>query len=173
TYGDYELVEFLFLKLNLGMFYLKSAQTGSLNTVNRRATALLGCRKIYGDIVLFAKNDNSYLDVDPSLFRKLYAIARNPLSYREIPEGTDKNEHMLGNLKIVHNANYFISTYFAKCLKECAHCHGPLTQTMVCSGCYRLLYDSEACQRAHWSVHKADCLTGPVNTQGDSVNNSK
>jgi hypothetical protein len=42
----------------------------------------------------------------------------------------------------------------------CTHCHQPSTQK--CSGCMKTRYCSRDCSRAHWPVHKLECVRKTV-----------
>jgi hypothetical protein len=40
----------------------------------------------------------------------------------------------------------------------CASCNKRPDSTKWCEGCYRMRYCNAACQTAHWSSHKSDCM---------------
>jgi TPR repeat protein len=42
--------------------------------------------------------------------------------------------------------------------KSCGSCNSKLERPLYCSGCNRISYCDEVCQRAHWKSHKNDCI---------------
>jgi hypothetical protein len=46
----------------------------------------------------------------------------------------------------------------ARTLAVCASCHQHIEHTKRCSRCQRVYYCNEQCQRAHWRIHKRDCV---------------
>ena len=71
---------------------------------------------------------------------------------------------LLGALKAIENWPRFRPYWHRVRRRVCAHCfkRADLSEPryLVCSGCGKARYCSEACQRAHWAEHQKKCPAG-------------
>ena len=42
-------------------------------------------------------------------------------------------------------------------ISKCNNCQNTTRDLSACSGCYKVTYCNESCQKANWKIHKADC----------------
>lgn len=164
THDNYEQVEVFLFGMIIGIFYPKVPNN---ENINKKATCLLGNRKIMGDVVVFAKNDHEFENLNLELFKNLYKLSRCPLAGREVMEKGNKNKK-INDLPIIYNFYHCIKEKLNNYQTHCQYCKKNIDQYLLCKGCYRVIYESDKCQKDDWDNHKKECLHS-----SDAVNAKK
>ena len=134
---------------------------------NKAATRLAGNCLVHGDVMLVAKgSDLLFSDLTLEYIEKIEKLCWGPFSKRKL-EGIElQNREKIDKLPIVMNGFRIVEKRLQKYEKECTECNNKLENTsLVCTGCYRAIYDSEECQKKHWVTHVKECLSNkkPIN----------
>lgn len=155
-YSKYKLFESEFLGFTLGFFGEDNA------VINRRATKLIGKQKLYGNVIMFNKLPHEYHDLDINLFTKFSKLSYGPLKNRELTKDEQRDENKKENgLPIVINKYSVLEKRYREYKKLCHYCNKEITShKSVCSGCHRMIYHDNDCQRNDWAKHGAECLYG-------------
>jgi len=134
------------------------------NTVNKRATKLIGEHKINGDILLATKTTYEYLDLTNDIFNKLIKLAEGPLEYRKLKDDEQENDIKINNLPVAYNKYIVLGNRYKQYKDICHSCSKPFENNkyLSCSGCYRMKYHDTTCQNADWQNHKRECLINKV-----------
>lgn len=154
TYGKYKLFECTFLGFQLGFF-------GEVNNtnVNKRATRLLGNKKLFGNVVLFNKLPHEFQDIDMELFIKFNKLSYGSLKDREPTNSEDREGQKINGLPVAFNRYCLLNKRYAEYKKICNSCKEELkSEKLVCTGCFRVRYHNKECQKNDWSTHKTECL---------------
>lgn len=161
--SDYKYLELPFLKFNLIMY----VREGSTDTINKKATLLFGSKKILGDVIVLSKSsENEYIDLDLALFKKMLIVAEGSLDNRVLTESEKDDDEKVDGLPIIKNRHRILHNRYNNYVKMCHFCKIVSDSTNnVCSGCYRMRYHSEECQKNDWKKHRIECLHNvkPVN----------
>lgn len=72
------------------------------------------------------------------------------------PPITVLKEDTLEELLVYSGSGRITKTCF---VRHCHYCATTISPLAKCSGCYRTLYCSADCQKAHWRFHKLECLS--------------
>lgn len=157
-------VELPLLKFNLLMFVNLSLEDKDKDRVNKKATKLLGNKRVHGDVVIVSKStEHEFIDLGLDLFNKLMTISSGSTLARVLKEEELKEGLKIDNLPVVVNRHTLIKsrhtnyTYMCPCGEE--SCKESDAKS-VCTGCYRLKYRTKECQAKHWKTHKTDCMYG-------------
>lgn len=153
-YENYESNEFSLCEFKLCLFSKKQSD----QQINKRATCLIGNRKIYGNVVLFMKTDNGFCDIDKMTFDKLLKVSRGPINKRTLTEQETQGGGKLNNLPIVSNKYSILENRYTNCKAICTYCNADLVNKLICTGCYRVDYHNDICQKKDWDEHKRECL---------------
>ena len=137
------------------------------NKPNKAATRLVGNCLIHGDVILAAKgSDILFSDVTLEYVEKIEKLCWGTFSKRNL-EGVElQNREKIDKLPIVMNGFRIVENRLQKYVKECTKCNSKLENTsLVCTGCYRAIYDNPECQKEHWIAHSKECLVNkkPIN----------
>lgn len=156
--SNLQQVECPFLKFNL-VILIKVKPTN--NTINGKATRLLGTSRIYDDVIIVHRSSEyDYLDLTKPTFEKLLTLAYGGLHNRELTEAEKGDGKKHNDLPLVINRYCVVEKRYARHLFKCHGCSQTLTTFVVCGGCYRRHYHDEKCQQGDWEFHKDDCLLG-------------
>lgn len=151
-------VECPFLKFNL-VLLIKVKPTN--NTINGKATRLLGTSRIYDDVIIVHRSSEyDYLDLTKPTFSKLLTLAFGGLHNRELTETEKSDGKKHNNLPLVINRYCIVEKRFAAYMAKCHGCSQELTDSIICSGCYRRHYHNIQCQKDDWEFHRDECLEG-------------
>lgn len=153
-YMKYKLFETTFLGFHLGFF-------GELNSlsVNKRATRLIGNQKLFGNVVLLNKLPHEFQDIDKELYKKLSDLSYGLLKQRELTNSENREGEKINNLPVNMNRYCVLNNRYLNYKKMCDGCGGELsTNKLLCTGCFRMRYHSQDCQKEHWNKHSIDCL---------------
>ena len=157
-YLKYKLIEVELFGFHLAFFTEISPNPAK---INKRATRIMGNKKIFGPVIMLTKTPHEFHDLDMSLFNKLLKLSYGPLSKRELSqdEQSDGTKHTDSELPIVMNRYCILEKRYNNYQKVCDNCHKEITQKkLVCTGCYRAVYHDINCQKNDWSSHKIECL---------------
>lgn len=158
NYDNYEQAEVFLFGMIVAIFYSKVANN---ENVNKKATCLLGNRKIMGNVVVFAKSDHEFQNINLELFKNLYKLSRCPLAEREVT-GTENKNKKINDLRVIYNFNHCINNKLNNYHTQCQYCKQNIDQYLLCKGCYRVVYESEKCQKDDWNNHKKECLYNTI-----------
>lgn len=163
--SNYRWVELPFLNFNLIGFIETNPK---VDVVNKKITRLIGDKVINGDVLLVSKTtETEYINMDKELFNKLLAVANGPLTKRQLTDFEKKHGEELDGIPIVMNRHCILDRRYKNYKLECNYCSQKIQndKSVVCSGCYRIKYDSIECQKKDWLNHKYECLYGvePLN----------
>lgn len=127
--------------------------------VNRRATRILGERKIMGPVYIINRiSEHNYGDLDLEMAEQLSNAAYGPMKKRELEgEELEHGKRVDGLAKMV-NPYRVLRIRGTNHQKHCDCCHSTEEKLTHCSGCYRLRYHSRECQKDDWKTHKDDCI---------------
>lgn len=150
-FNKYKMHEFTFMGLGLCLIH----EIDSNKAINKRATRLLGNRKINGDVLLILKTANEFNDLNLDLYSKINDLSFGYLEKRDL---TDE-EKIEDNSTIALNKYSVLQNRYDLLNKTCGGCgSGFPNGEFMCSGCYRLKYHSQQCQESDWNKHKKECL---------------
>jgi len=153
---NYRWVEIPFLKFNLVMFVQTNPEP---DEINKNATKLYGYGKVYGDCVLVSKSSQEeYIDLDLNLFNKFLTLSENTLEYRKLNEDEQLDGIKKNNLPQVQNRYCILEKRISEYKNKCNYCNNNINKIYRCTGCYRLKYDSDECQKKDWDKHSSECL---------------
>jgi len=162
-YDNYKGHEITFLKFNLSMFIEKKSE----KNINKRATKVCGTGKINGDAILINKTSQEFIDLDKTMFNKIFKLSSGWVNNRNLKEGEFPEEEKIDGLPVVVNKYIILEKKFLGWQNECHYCEGVLNDKSfyVCTGCYRMRYDTPECQKNGWENHKSECLfnKNPIN----------
>ena len=160
-------IELPFLNFNLILILEKLPKD---DTINKKATKLFGNSIVNGKVILVSKSsEDEFLDIDEELFEKMLKASEGDIKKRELSEEEKKDgEQNEDNLPIVMNRYCILENRLKNYESKCFNCNNNIDENsliMVCTGCYRVKYDSKECQKENWKNHKNDCLFGkkPIN----------
>lgn len=158
---NFQWMELPLIKFNLIVFI----QTNPLqDTINKKATKLVGTHKIHGDILVAAKSsEDEYIDMDIQLFEKLLILSSGPLIKRVLTDDEKKDGERIDGLPIVQNKYHILNERLKKHIYCCDFCNEPYNNdtqknSCICTGCYRVVYHDKNCQKNDWLNHKVECL---------------
>ena len=162
---DYYYLELNIISFNL-LFIIKKNQ----QEVNKKATRLLGNKKVCGDVLITMQLDNDQRDygsLDIDILKKLLKLSVNKISSRKLtPE--EESEEQVDNLPVVKNAHVILNSRLNNYKKVCNFCNECVSKNnyLVCSGCYRAIYHKDTdCHKSDWDNHRLECLA-----KVDSIN---
>lgn len=153
-YNKYKSSEFELIGFGLCIF----VNNDQNEQINKRATCLIGNKKIYGDAIVLLKSPEQYYDIGKELFNKLYKISHGPFKNRILKESEQKHGEKLNNLPIVMNKYCILESRYNNYKNECNYCKNELNKELTCTGCYRVKYHDEKCQKDDWDEHGKECL---------------
>lgn len=144
---NYVSLEINYLHFNLLLFVQMEPD---VKTINKRATRLSGVYKIYGTCIMLCKTaENDYINITEELYKKMDATCWGPLALRNL--STEESESkIVNNLDTVINNHYILDTRYKNINNTNMKC--------VCTGCYRMKYESLHEQKQDWENHKKECL---------------
>jgi hypothetical protein len=154
--GKYEWIEISVYKLRF-IIYLNMTP---VDQINKKATILLGIKKIYGEVYVAIKlNDFDYGTIDLNMFEQLLKILSNPVAIRDLSEDEKNDNKQLNNLLVVNNFHTILQKRLNEYKDVCLNCETDLSHSkLICKGCFRAKYHSVECQKEHWHKHKIECL---------------
>jgi hypothetical protein len=143
--------QYMVTKFNIFNFYLNAFyKKESDEPVNKIASRIIG-KKVFGPVIFCAKcSETEYIDLDENLFMELYRKSCGPLK-RRIVENPKYVDHQLQKIN-----NGYCILKVTKEHDECNHCK-KTTNLSICTGCYRVYYDSKECQQKDRCFHKDEC----------------
>ncbi|ARF09779.1 hypothetical protein Indivirus_3_28 [Indivirus ILV1] len=154
NYFKYKLIETTFIGFHLGFFYEVNS-----DTINKRATRMIGTQKIFGNVVLLNKLPHEFQDIDKSLFKKLSDLSYGVLDQRELTTSENRENEKVNNLPVVMNRYCILNNRYSNYKNICDGCKKELSSTKLkCMGCFRTRYHDQECQKNHWNQHSNDCL---------------
>lgn len=159
--NNFKTLEFEFMDFNLSMFCKTEIEDDAYdNKINKRATRIYGKQSLIGDIILFSLTDKEFIDVSLELYNKIVKLSYGPMKQRQITSEERKENEKINNLPVVMNRYRILDNRFIKCNLVCSYCQKDLIEDKLneCSGCYRMKYHNDHCQKQHWNEHKFDCL---------------
>lgn len=144
--NEYSIVEF-----NSFNFYFSAYfKTKSSDPVNKVASRLL-CKKVFGDVIFgMITTEHENLDFSRVLFMEFYAKSTGPISKRVVSKKEDEDRDIIP----VNNGYCIIKGISDK--HVCNAC-GKCDNLTICTGCYRVFYDTKECQASDWQAHKKEC----------------
>lgn len=153
-YEQYDIKNITFLEFELCLVIKKDA-----DVVNKRMTRLVGDQVIIGDVLIISKSTHEYYDITYDILDKLLVAAYGPLQNRTLNNDEMSDEKQVDGLPIVMNKYMILEKRYKQFKNNCANCKNDLSDTqLICSGCYRVKYDSEQCRLSNWKFHKIECL---------------
>lgn len=163
--SNYRWVELPFLNFNLIGFIKAKPE---VDIVNKKITRLIGDQIINGDVLLVSKTtETEYINMDKELFNKLVAVSNGSLDSRQLTDIEKKHGEEQNGIPIVMNRHCILDRRYKNYKLECNNCLKEIenNKSVVCTGCYRVKYDSVECQKEDWPNHKGECLYGkePLN----------
>lgn len=152
--ATYLSIEISLFNLTLFIYYIND----KTNEINKKATRLVGETKIYGDVYIVNRiSEHNFGELTQSIMDKLLKITFGGLKTRElVGEELDNGVKDHRGRKIINPYRIINLRYnnFKQCCNYCEKCEN-LT---LCSGCYRVCYDNQDCQRSDWRTHQKDCI---------------
>ena len=137
------------------------------NKVNKVATRLAGNCIVNGNIIMATKgSDLLFSNLTKEYLEKLEKLCWGKFSDRKLKGLEIKNREKQDKLPIVMNGYRVVEKRLMEHKKVCYGCDNEIKNvSMVCTGCYRIAYDSIECQKNHWNEHAKECLMNkkPVN----------
>lgn len=139
------------LNYNLCMYYNKD----TAKPINKTATRLNASNIIYGDVIIISfTTETEIISLYKNTFMRLNDLTYNKLSNRAMTN--EDYQYFEDNKLLICRTtalNYKLNNYKIKC----AYCSGT-KNLLMCSGCYRNMYDTKQCQIDDYSKHKEQCL---------------
>jgi hypothetical protein len=159
--SNYQWMEMELLKFNLILFIQVSPV---VDVVNKKATLLVGDKVVNGDVLVVSKSaEDEYLDLDNNLITNLLTICVGTLKSRSLTDDEEKDGERINNLTIVQNSYCILNARLKSFTPACSYCDSEFIDSpKVCTGCYRMNYHNEDCQKSGWLTHKSDCLYGKI-----------
>lgn len=161
-YDKYKSIDVKFL--NLGLTAYVESETPN-DFINKRATCILN-QKVNGNVIFILKSTDEYHDLDLITFNKIAKLASNKLSIRELTDDEKEDDKKINGLPINCNKYCILEKRYNDIKMACNHCNAQFNdQPLICTGCYRIRYDSVECQKNDWFSHKKECLFNhnPIN----------
>jgi hypothetical protein len=155
---SYAWFEHNFLTFNL-VVYVKKQYMGSL--INKNITKLLGIYKIHGPVyIVLKKYTKDYEDLTGMLFEKLLLVAGGSIDNRKLTDEDNREPELVGDIYTLNNSYLILRNRLAQLSNKCHYsgCNELLDGYYTCTGCYRMQYHNEECQRKDWDFHKKECL---------------
>jgi hypothetical protein len=150
-FDKYKMHEFTFMGLGLCLIH----EIDSTQPINKRATRLLGNRKINGDVLLISKSANEFNDLNLDLYSVINDLSFGYLEKRNLTDEENKEDNStvaMNRYSVLQNRHNLLN-------KMCHGCGSNFPDgEFMCSGCYRLKYHSQQCQESDWNKHKKECL---------------
>jgi len=154
-YENYKFIEFYLLGFELCLF----SQENTEKYINKEATRIVGTKKIYGDAILILKNVYEYHSINNILYDKILKICYGSLNNRKLLDSEYNDEQKINNLKVVNNKYCILEQRYKNIKNICNSCNIEFTNNiLICTGCYRMRYHDEICQKNDWVNHKKECL---------------
>jgi hypothetical protein len=154
---NYKWMEVSILKFNL-LVFIQSVPTKDI--INKKGTRLVGTYRVHGDIIVVSKSsEDEYIDIDKKLFNDILSVCGGPLSSRTLKEDEKMDGERIDNLPVVQNRFCLLKKRLALYNQNrCDNCSEIYdNNNNICTGCYRLSYHNEQCQKNGWESHKLDC----------------
>lgn len=151
------------------LFYFQHDKT---KNINKPATRMNGTYRLYGDVIMLHElEENIFGNLSIREAKQLNVLAYGRLYDRQLkPE----EMHSATNYEIDENGAEkekkiipFWSRYvigkkrmekWNQTKNKCIYCCQEMTKPLVCSGCYRVKYCSETCQKDFSVYHADECL---------------
>lgn len=163
---DYQWMELPIFKFNLIVFIQVKA---SPNKINKKATRLIGRYRVHGDVIVASKStENEYIDIDKQLLENLLIIAGGTLEDRNLKDEEKDDDKKIDGIPVVFNRYCVLKKRLEEHKLLCYSCKQIIDEhnnDFICTGCYRINYHDNECQKNHWNTHKPDCMYGkkPLN----------
>jgi hypothetical protein len=166
---DYSYIELNIISFNL-LFIIKKTNKDN-NDINKKATRLLGNKKVNGDVLITMQLDNNnrdYGSLDINIIKKLLKLSSNKLDSRKLKD-YEESEEQINNLPVVKNPYTILRDRLKNYKKVCNYCNEQVNvgEYLTCSGCYRAIYHKDLeCNKLDWDKHKLECLNKvePINS---------
>lgn len=154
---DFGCIETPFLKFNLiAYFHLENHN----DVINKNATRLLG-KKIMGDVLIVSRStEELYEDISKELYDRIDKLTWGRFSFRTLSDVEKEESDKKNGLPIIKNRFTLLNEREHQHTNKCVYCHKPgqIKNKIICTGCYRVSYDSEECRIEDWDEHKFECL---------------
>jgi hypothetical protein len=127
--------------------------------INKKATTILGKKKIFGDALITLKITNDlHGDIDTGELSKIIDICHGSMTDRNnLNSEIDEDNPELNNRFLLMNKIYNKRTSDSEGVKSCNKCKNN-NDLKYCTGCYRIFYCSQECQTIDWKTHSNDCI---------------
>jgi hypothetical protein len=152
--ANYTFREINLFNLTLFIYYINDKN----KEINKKVTRLIGNAKIYGDVYIVNRiSEHNFGELTHSTMDKLLKITFGGLKTRElVGEELDNGIKDHRGRKIINP--YRIINLRYNNFKQCCNYCGKSENLTLCSGCYRVCYDDQDCQRSDWRTHQKDCI---------------
>jgi len=167
---NYKWFELPLFKFNLIVYIEKTPMESTASEkINKKMTKLFGRGRINGNAIVVSKvTENEYIDLDNNLINKILVVSGGSLKERELLDEEKKDGEKKDGLPFVINKYRILQQRYNNRQKKCYSCSEDIMDknSQVCTGCYRVIYHSEICQKKDWENHKSDCLYGKCAING-------
>jgi len=163
--SEYQIKEHSLFLYNLLIFHKPvNYKTEEKIDINSTVTRILGDRTIYGDVIIATRTtEHIYADITKQELVDIDALCWGELKNRNIEEILKHEDKKIDGLVTTMNKHILINKLLKNKNRACDQCakllnNNKVNEYLVCTECYRMRYDSEECQKAHWDQHKEECL---------------
>jgi hypothetical protein len=156
---EYRSFDFPYFKFNL-IVYHNPNHIKSNENINKTMTKLIGSRQIYGPAIIVAKTtETEYLNLPMKIFDKMLYLAKGHISSRKLDECEEDTDTRIDGLPVIRNRYMVLNKRCEKFVLKCGCCLNKMEKSnYICSGCYRIYYCNQECQKSDWKYHKKDCF---------------